>query len=68
MTTAIWVCVLLVSGLIDGVINIWAYRYAQKIDSLWSWQFAAFVFFGTFIYMTSIGLFLASMVAAPCAW
>lgn len=64
-TTAIWVIVLLISGLIDGVINIWAYRHAQTIESLFSWQFAVFVVAGTFVYMTSIGLFLAAMVGAP---
>ncbi len=65
MTTAIWMGVILVSGLIDGVINIWAYRHAQTINALFSWQFAAFVVVGTFVYMTSIGLFLAAMVGAP---
>ena len=65
MTTAIWVIVLIVSGLLDGVINIWAYRYAQRVDGLWSWHFVLFVVLGTFVYMASIGMFLAAMVAAP---
>ncbi|HRA48261.1 MAG TPA: hypothetical protein PK819_09345, partial [Thermomicrobiales bacterium] len=65
MQTAIWVGVLLISGMLDGVINIWAFRYAQSVERLLSVEFAIFVALGTVIYMFSIGLFLASMVGAP---
>ena len=65
MTTAIWVTVLLISGKLDGVINIWAYRHAQRVDGLWSSQFVVFVVLGSLVYMLSIGMFLAAMVAAP---
>ena len=65
MQTAIWVGVLRISGMLEGVINIWAFRYAQSVERLLSVEFAIFVALGTVIYMFSIGLFLASMVGAP---
>jgi hypothetical protein len=65
MQTGFWLLVLLFSGLLDGVINIWAFRYAQRVDSVVSVEFLIFILLGTLVYMFSIGLFLASMVGAP---
>lgn len=65
MTTAVWIGVLLVSGLIDGVINVWAYRHAQQVERLLSTDFVVFIMLGTVVYMISIAFFLAAMVGAP---
>ena len=64
-TTLIWTVVLIGSGMLDGIINIWAFRKAQSVSAVLSWDMTRFVLLGTIVYMASIALFLAAMVAAP---
>ena len=65
MTTAIWTCVLLLSGLVDAMIGVWALKRAESINGVFSREFVVFAIVGSLIFSLSIVLYLASMVGAP---
>ncbi len=65
MTTATWTAVLLLSGLVDARIGIWALRRAETIDGVLSTSFLRFAIVGSLVFAISIVLYLASLVGAP---
>jgi hypothetical protein len=65
MNTATWTVVLLISGLVDARIGIWALKRAEFIGGLFSLEFAKFAILGSLVFAISIVLYLASLVGAP---
>jgi len=65
VNTAIWTCVLLLSGLIDAMIGVWALKRAETVGGVFSREFVLFAILGSFVFSASIVLYLASMVGAP---